>query len=130
MSNVSAQQLQWFYQPFGYMTYMLQSNMFQNIAKFFTQPRIDMRVSQKVMPFSWVQEQLSMEDVVKLSTWMRGLSPLYWCLCVVKHWYAERGQNWLARFSTFRLSSFQPHERGCFKKPTLCQWRGSENCSD
>ena len=35
----------------------------------------------------------------------------------------------LTRFSAFRLSSLKSRERR-FKRQTLCQWRGSENCSD
>ena len=33
----------------------------------------------------------------------------------------------LTKFSAFRLSSLRPHERK-FKRLTLCQWRGRENC--
>ena len=42
---------------------------------------------------------LSMEDVINLSTWMRQLSPLSWCFCVIKHCHTEGG-HWLARCST------------------------------
>ena len=72
---------------------------------------------------------VSMEDAVKLSTRMRWLSPLSWCLWLVKHCHAEGGYYWLARFSIFRLSSLRPHKKG-FKRQTLCQWQGSDNCSD
>ena len=35
----------------------------------------------------------------------------------------------LTRFSTSKISSLCPHEKG-FKKQTLYQWPGSKNCSD
>ena len=72
---------------------------------------------------------MSMKDVVKLSTQMRWLSPLSWCLCVVEHCHIEGRHYQLARFSTFRLSALRPYERE-FKRQTLYQWWESENCSD
>ena len=88
-------------------------------------------------PLSWgwrddslkVLNMVIMEDVVKLSTRMRRLSPLSWCLCVVKFYHPKGGHYRLARFSAFRLSSLRSHKRG-FKRETLCQWCGSENRSD
>ena len=72
---------------------------------------------------------VSMEYGVKLSTRRRRLSPLSWCLYVVEHCHAEGGHYWFVRFDAFWLLSLQPHERE-FKWQTLCQWHGSENCTD
>ena len=66
---------------------------------------------------------VSMENAVKLST------HLFWYLCMVENCHAGGGHYRLARCNAIRLFSFRPHERG-FKKQTLCQWRGSKNCSD
>ena len=71
---------------------------------------------------------MSMEDVVKLSTWMRRLSSLSWCLCMVEHCHADGGHYRLAWFSAFRLSFFLCDRE--FTRQTLFQWWGSENCSD
>ena len=60
---------------------------------------------------------------------MKRLSPLSWCLCEIEHCHAEGADYQLRGFNTFSLSSFQRSERG-FKRQTLCQWWGSENCSD
>ena len=72
---------------------------------------------------------VSMKDAVKLSRRMKWLSPFFWFLYVVKHFHAVGGHYPLARFSTFRLSSLRPNDRG-LKRQTLCYWQGSENCSD
>ena len=61
--------------------------------------------------------------------------------CLTTHKHHDKGDNLFVRmdnfttssiliiFSAFRLSSLRAHERG-FKRQTLCQWRGRENCSD
>ena len=72
---------------------------------------------------------VSMEDVVKLSSRMRQLSPLSWHLHVVEHCLTEEGHYGLARFRAFKLSSLRPHERR-LKRKSLCQWRRSENFCD
>ena len=71
---------------------------------------------------------VSIEDAVKLSTRMRRLSPLSWCLFVVEYCHAE-GHYWLVRFKAFKLSSFRPHEKG-FKRQTVCQRQRNKNCND
>ena len=67
---------------------------------------------------------VSMEDAVKF----RRLSLLFWCLCVVDRALSCRRRTWsIGKLGL--ISSLPPHERG-FKRQTLYQWRGSENCCD
>ena len=42
-----------------------------------------------------------MDDAVKLPTWMRWLSPLFWCLCVVEHCHTVGGHFWLRSWVSF-----------------------------
>ena len=60
---------------------------------------------------------------------MKRLSSWSWWLSVVECCPSEEGCHRQTKFSAFRQLSFRPHERG-FKWQILCQWRGSENCSD
>ena len=133
------------------------------------------RVSQKVLPFSLVQETciihqneagpmwitsfllnivtISLNSNVPLSN--ESIYPCVWSKTeLAKWWYPPSAWQWstthrhqdkrdnhliwvdnftassiLTRFSAFSLLSHQPHERE-FKRQTLCQWWGSENCSD
>ena len=71
---------------------------------------------------------VSMEDAVKLATWMKRFSPLSWRFCTVEYCHAERWHYRVVRFSVFSQLTFRPHERR-FKRLSLCQWRRSENYS-
>ena len=77
-----------------------------------------------IKDYLWIE--MSMEDVVTLSTRMRRLSSFSQCLRVVGHCHTKKKRHYLlVIFSAFRLTSLRLHERS-FKRQTLRgkQWGG------
>ena len=71
-----------------------------------------------------------MEDAIKLTTRMRRLFPLSWCLGVVTYCHTIGRHYRFARFGPFRLSSLWLHEREFIpvaRKWKLQWWIGSKN---